>query len=101
MSEPWDQRDAYRDEHGAVVAGLTVTCREIVELVTDYLEGEVDTATAAEIEAHLALCEACTVYLDQMRATIDLLGHVPEESLSDAAKNDLMSAFRDFRATGG
>ena len=91
--------DARRlDALGQPVPGLQVDCVEVVELVTDYLEGALDASTNAEIEAHLALCGACQIYLDQMRATIDMLGHVPVDTLSAEAKSDLVAAFRDFRA---
>ena len=87
-----------RDESGNPIPGLQVDCVEVVELVTDYLEGALDEATTAEIEAHLSLCGPCQTYLDQMRATIDVLGHVPVETLSDEAKTTLATAFRDLRA---
>ena len=76
--------------------GTTITCQEVVELVTDYLEGELDDATRAEMEAHLALCPGCHTYLEQMRQTIDEVGHVPVDSLSEQAQDDLMAAFRTF-----
>jgi anti-sigma factor RsiW len=94
-----NSRDARRlDEAGQPIPGLQIDCVEIVELMTDYLEGALDQATRDEIEAHLVLCAPCQIYLDQMRATIDMLGHVPVETLSDGAKSDLVAAFRDFRA---
>jgi anti-sigma factor RsiW len=43
---------------------------EIVELVTDYLEGVLDPEMAAEVQAHLELCDGCATYVEQMRATI-------------------------------
>lgn len=86
------------DESGAPIPGLQVDCIDVVELVTDYLEGALDEATTAEVEAHLALCGPCQTYLDQMRATIDALGHVPVETLSTEAKATLVTAFRDLRA---
>ncbi len=76
--------------------GLRIDCADLVELVTEYLEGALDEPTAAETEAHLALCPGCDVYIAQMRKTIQVLGHVPVESLSDEAVADLMAAFRDF-----
>jgi anti-sigma factor RsiW len=75
--------------------GMTITCQEIVELITDYLEGAVDDATRAEIEAHLALCQGCDEYLRQMRATLATIGHVPLDTLSDQAKDELLAAFRE------
>ena len=89
-------------EHGntsdAPVPGLTITCTEIVEVVTDYLEGEVDEALRTEIEAHLALCPGCDHYLEQMRETIRVMGRVPVDTLSDDARDELMAAFRSFTA---
>ncbi len=79
------------------VPGMTITCAEIVEVVTDYLEDQVAVALRAEIEAHLALCPGCDAYLEQMRDTIRVMGRVPAESHSDDARADLMDAFRAFR----
>jgi anti-sigma factor RsiW len=79
--------------------GLAVDCDEVVELVTDYLEGALPAELAAEVDAHLALCEGCAVYLDQMRRTINELGRVPVESISDTAKAELIAAFRSYSAS--
>jgi anti-sigma factor RsiW len=75
-----------------------LTCREFVELVTDYLEGAMVPAERARFEAHLAICEGCQAYLDQMRQTIAELGHLPEERLSGEARAALLAAFRDWNA---
>jgi anti-sigma factor RsiW len=80
------------------VPGMSITCEEVVEIVTDYLEGAVDDATRAELEAHLALCPHCQRYLDQMRETIEELGRVPVETLNEQAQRDLVAAFRTYRA---
>jgi len=82
-------------EHDVLMTepGMTISCQDVVELVTDYLDGAVDEATRAEIEAHLALCPGCDEYLRQMRATLETLGHVPLDTLSDAAKDELLAAF--------
>jgi anti-sigma factor RsiW len=78
--------------------GLAIDCTEVVELLTDYLEGTLEQPVRAEIEAHLALCEGCDTYLAQMRSTIDVLGHVPVESLTEQVRKDLVTAFRDVHA---
>jgi anti-sigma factor RsiW len=83
------------DEHAA--PGLTISCQEVVELVTDYLEGVLDSDTAAEVEAHLGLCDGCNIYVQQMRGTIRALGRVPVDSLSEEAQADLVRAFRDLQ----
>jgi anti-sigma factor RsiW len=75
--------------------GMTISCQEVVELVSDYLQGLVDDATRVEIDAHLELCPGCDEYLRQMRATIRTLGCVPLDTLSDTAKADLTAAFRN------
>lgn len=77
--------------------GRSITCQEIVEVVTDYLEGLVDEATRVEIETHLALCAGCEEYIGQMRTTRSALGHIPVDSLSDTAKAALLASFRDYR----
>lgn len=71
-----------------------VACVELVELLTDYLEGALPPDEVAAIEAHLAVCPPCRVYLDQMRATIALLGTVPVETLPVHARDVLLAEFR-------
>ena len=71
-------------------------CRELVELITDYLEDCLSPAARARFEVHLDECEACRTYLDQFRQTIRVLGHLPEESLSPEARNTLLAAFRGW-----
>ena len=70
-----------------------IACRELVELLTDYLEGVLTPDEVAAVDAHLADCEGCHTYLDQMRTTIDALGSVPVETLSDQACATLLDAF--------
>jgi anti-sigma factor RsiW len=72
-------------------------CQELVELVTDYLEGRLSAVDHARFEAHIADCGYCATYLDQMRQTIRTLGRIPEESLSDDAREALLTAFRSWR----
>ena len=71
-------------------------CRELVELITDYLEDRLSPIDRARFEAHLAECEACRTYLEQFRQTIRVLGRLPEESLSPEAQNALLNAFRGW-----
>jgi anti-sigma factor RsiW len=78
---------------------IHVACVDVVELVTDYLEGSLDPATARAVEAHLALCPGCLIYVEQMRQTIAALGRVPVETLSEQAQVDLVEAFRGYRHT--
>jgi anti-sigma factor RsiW len=73
-----------------------MACRELVELVTEYLEERLSPEDRARFEAHLAACEACRAFLDQFRQIIRALGRLPEESLSPAARAALLAAFRGF-----
>ena len=73
-----------------------LTCKELVEVVTDYLEGRLSPVDRARFEAHIADCEYCDAYLEQMRQTIRVLGRLPEESLSSKARDALLVAFRDW-----
>jgi anti-sigma factor RsiW len=74
-----------------------MTCRELVEVITDYLEGALPAEDRARFDAHIADCDGCTHYLDQMRQTIRALGHLPPESLSPEAERALLDAFRGWR----
>ena len=74
------------------------TCKELVELLTDYLEGALSHEDKLRFEEHLALCAGCRAYLDQMRATIGALGRLEEESIPPQAKEDLLRVFRAWKA---
>jgi anti-sigma factor RsiW len=78
--------------------GETLTCREFVELATDFLEGSLPEPDRERFEDHLALCPGCQAYMEQMRATLLALGQIPEESLSEAAREELLHAFGDWKA---
>jgi anti-sigma factor RsiW len=70
-----------------------MTCRQLVELVSDYLEARLDVRSRERFEAHLAVCPDCREYVDQVRRTVRALGRLPEDSLSDAAREALLRAF--------
>ena len=74
-----------------------MTCQELVELVTDYLEGALSSGDHARFERHIAGCPHCTIYLDQMRITIRTLGRLPEDTLSPDARDALMGAFEEWK----
>ena len=76
----------------------TLTCQELVELVTAYLEGGLADPDRARFEEHIATCDGCTNYLEQMRTTIRVTGMLTPESLSEAASTELLAAFRSWRA---
>jgi anti-sigma factor RsiW len=77
-----------------------INCREAVSLVGDYLEGRLPRRERRRLERHLAACDACRAYLEQMGATIALTGQVGPEDLSEKALDDLMDVFERFRREG-
>ncbi len=77
-----------------------VVCRDVVELVTEYSEGTLDAETAAAVRNHLTRCRGCEDYLTQMRTTVELVAHLPVESRSEPAGDELLVAFREFHARG-
>ena len=77
--------------------GSEMTCQELVELVTDYLEERLPAADRARFDEHLAGCPFCTIYLDQMRSTIRAMGRLPEKSMSPEALEELLAHFQDWR----
>lgn len=81
-----------------MIAADDLSCRELVELVTDYLEGAMSPAERRRFEEHLALCPGCARYLDQMRRTISATGTLAQESIPAEAKAALMEVFRRWKA---
>lgn len=71
-----------------------MTCRDVVELVQDYLDGALDEPRRAEVEAHLSECDGCGRVLDQLRETIRLTGMLTEEGLTEDQRETLRGAFR-------
>jgi anti-sigma factor RsiW len=78
-----------------------MSCRELVEVITEYLEGTLPGQARERFDAHLAECPYCVSYLEQMRATIEALGELQEESLDDATREGLVEAFRGWRQARG
>jgi anti-sigma factor RsiW len=74
-----------------------LTCHEVIDLLSDYIEGALSTDDRRRVDEHLALCDGCDTYLDQMRESIRLIGMVPEDQVPDEQKTALLSAFRDWR----
>ena len=74
-----------------------LACRELVELVTDYLEGRLSAREYHQFEAHLALCEGCRTYLEQMRQTIRALGRLTEDAVQPEARARLLDVFREWK----
>jgi anti-sigma factor RsiW len=76
-----------------------LVCREFVELVTDYLEGTLPEAERARFEAHLAECDGCAGYFEDMRRLVGSLHEVPEPPPDAATREALVRAFHDLRGS--
>ncbi len=74
-----------------------ITCRELVELVTAYIEDALGPADQARFEHHLAICEPCVAYVEQIRLTIAASGAIGDEQLDPEAREELLAAFSDWK----
>ena len=77
--------------------GRELTCKELVELVTGYLDGSLRGRRRRRFEAHLSGCDGCTRYLRQIEATIRATGRLTEERITEEQKTVLLAAFRDWK----
>ena len=75
-----------------------MTCQELVELVTDYLDGDLSELDRARFEEHIALCPMCEVHLEQLRITVRELGTLRERDIDPAVLAELQERFRSWRA---
>ncbi len=75
-----------------------LTCKELIELVTDYLEGKLPPADRTRFETHLSGCQGCTNYLDQMRQTIRTLGKLTENTLPAETQTEMLMLFRNWKS---
>jgi anti-sigma factor RsiW len=76
-----------------------LTCQELVELVTDYLDGALSRSDVARFESHLDVCPGCSTYVDQFRETIRLTGRLREEDLDANARETLLEQFREWKGS--
>jgi anti-sigma factor RsiW len=74
------------------------SCQELVELVTDYLEGALSAADARRFEEHIGGCDGCTEYLEQFKRTIELTGTLTPDDLTPAAESALLDVFRSWNS---
>jgi hypothetical protein len=72
------------------------TCKEIVELATEYVEGALTRSQMTQFELHLNFCEGCVAFVDQIRATATMAGRLSEEEIPEETKVKLLDAFRDW-----
>ncbi len=74
-----------------------IVCREAVDLMVGYLDDALAPPDRRRLEEHLAACPHCSEYLAQLRITIDALGHVTPEDLSDDVVDELVGLYRRWR----
>jgi len=75
-----------------------MTCRELVRLITDYLEGGLSRRDRRRFERHLRDCDGCTTYVEQMRETVRPAGVLSEDDLAPQARDELLEVFRDWKS---
>ena len=75
-----------------------LTCQEAVELVTDYLEGKLSWRQRRRFEKHLRECPNCSAYLQQIRITIELTGHIEPDQLDETTRHGLIDMYRRYRS---
>ena len=73
-------------------------CSDLVRLVTEYLDGALPAPDRLRFDEHLAACDGCRAHLDQMRTTISVVGQLREDDIAPQARDELLRAFRDWRA---
>ena len=74
-----------------------MSCKELVEVITDYLEGRMAADDRLRFETHLEECPYCVHYLEQVRATVEALGQLPEETITPDSRREVLAAFRGWR----
>ncbi len=74
-----------------------LACQEVIELLTEYLEGTLSRRQRRRLETHLATCPNCSAYLEQIRVTIRLTGSIEPEDLSAQAVDELTELYRRWR----
>lgn len=82
------------------MSARALTCREVIDLLTDYVEDALPEQERRRVEAHLAGCDGCTSYLEQVRETIRLTGMLTEEQIPEEERQRLLAAFRDWTRPG-
>ncbi|HZU02582.1 MAG TPA: zf-HC2 domain-containing protein [Ktedonobacteraceae bacterium] len=75
----------------------SLTCQQVVELITDYLENVLLAQTRKRLEEHMANCPGCETYMEQIRQTINLVHTLAEEPASPETKQELLQLFRKWK----
>lgn len=80
-----------------IVAPGRLSCRDLVELITDYLEDALPPSRRDRFEEHLRACEGCAAYLDQMRVLLSVVGHLREEWIAEPTRGRLLEALAEWK----
>lgn len=75
-----------------------LSCKEITELVTDYVEGRMSLADRIRFQMHVGMCKHCRAYLRQMKVTVETLGHLPDEPMPEDVRDEMRKRFADWHA---
>jgi anti-sigma factor RsiW len=78
-----------------------MTCEELSEIVTDYLEGAMPLGERVRFDSHLAVCPECRRYVQQMKQTVETLGHLPPAPIPPEVEAKLLESFRDWKRGRG
>jgi anti-sigma factor RsiW len=73
-----------------------LTCQQVVEIITEYLDGVMEPSRRARFEAHLAGCDGCAAYLEQFRTTLAVVGRLDAGDVPAPVMAELLSAFRNW-----
>ena len=76
-----------------------LTCQEVTEVCTEYLEGRMSLGQRLSFQLHLGMCGHCRVYLRQMKMTIETLGRLDDDPMPTAVRQELITRFRDWKQT--
>jgi anti-sigma factor RsiW len=74
-----------------------LTCQQLTEIVTDYLEGRMSFTDRMRFQMHLGMCKHCRAYLRQMKAIVKTLGRLPAEPIPDEVRDELLAQFRKMQ----
>jgi len=80
-----------------VIGRRPLSCQELVELVTDYLDGALSRRDRRRFEKHISGCDACTAYIEQLRGTITAAARLTEATIDPHARDELLAAFRTWK----
>ena len=86
-------------ERLVAAADRSVACAELVALASEYLEGTISPELQERIDTHLAGCEGCTMYMDQLRGVVEAAGHLTPDAVPEEAVDRLLDAFRAARSS--